>query len=398
MTSSTPGGPVHIFRSERYAAGMLLGAAALALVLANLPLGPALLGLRDAPLPLPGTGLDLTVGHWISDGILAIFFFLIAVELRHELTHGELASPARALVPAVAALGGVVVPAGVYLLCTAGSGFQEGWPVPTATDIAFALGVLAIFGRGLPPRVRAFLLALAVLDDLVAILIIALFFAQDPELLLLGGAAVAVAAFALLSRLLGTRGRILVGVALVAVALIAWYFVYRSGVHPTIAGVALGLVMSPKPARRSYSAIEPFSNTVVLPLFAFSAALVVIPQVSPLELSAPFWGILLGLPLGKLVGITVAGGIALRLGHRGGTRVLEGREILLVAALGGIGFTVSLLMNELAFARSAEVADEGTLAVLLGSAVSIVVSAALVSAASLRARRRTAPAAAPRPT
>src|SRR4051794_11978193 len=175
--------PVHIFRSERYAAGLLLVAAALALLLANLPFGPAIIALQETHLTVGGA--DLSIGHWISDGLLAIFFFLVAIELRHELTRRELDSPAKALVPAIAAAGGVVLPAGLYLLITAGSRYTEGWPVPTATDIAFALGVLAIFGTGLPSRVRAFLLALAVLDDLAAIVIIAVFFAHDPNLLML---------------------------------------------------------------------------------------------------------------------------------------------------------------------------------------------------------------------
>ena len=389
---------LHFFRSERYAAAMLLGAAALALLLANLPIGPALLTARDAHGGIPALGLDLSVGHWISDGLLVIFFFLVAIELRHELTRGELASPSRALIPAIAAVGGVAVPAGVFLLISAGSGYAEGWPIPTATDIAFALGVLAIFGRGLPSRVRAFLLALAVLDDLVAILIIALFFTREPNLLMLVAAAVAVAAFGMLSRLLRGPARIPIAVALVVLAVLAWYFVYRSGVHATIAGVALGVVMSPKPAHRTYNAIEPFSNTIVLPLFAFSAALVAIPQVSVGELAAPFWGILVGLPVGKLLGITVVGGIAIWISHRRGNRILRRGELLAVGALGGIGFTVSLLMNELAFAQSEEVADEGTLAVLLGSAVSIAASAGIVSAVSRRARKRTEPVAAPTPT
>jgi NhaA family Na+:H+ antiporter len=380
---------LHFFRSERYAAGMLLGAAALALLLANLPTGSALLAARDAHGGIPALGLDLSIGHWISDGLLVVFFFLVAIELRHELTRGELASPSRALIPAIAAVGGVAVPAGV-LLISAGSGYAEGWPIPTATDIAFALGVLAIFGRGLPSRVRAFLLALAVLDDLVAILIIALFFTREPNLLMLVAAAVAVAAFGMLSRLLRGPARIPITVALVVLAVLAWYFVYRSGVH--------GVVMSPKPAHSAYLAIEPFSNTIVLPLFAFSAALVAIPQVSVGELAPPFWGILVGLPVGKLVGITVVGGIAIWISHRRGNRILRRGELLAVGALGGIGFTVSLLMNELAFAQSEEVTDEGTLAVLIGSAVSIAASAGIVSAVSRRARMRTEPAADPTPT
>ena len=182
-----------IIRSERTAAGLLLGAAALGLLLANTAAGPTLLDVQHAYL---GDGiLKISVGHAISDGLLAIFFFIVAVELKHELVAGELNSVQKAIHPAIAAVAGVIVPAGLYLAFTAGSGLQQGWPIPTATDIAFALGVLAVFGRGLPNRLRVFLLALAVLDDLIAIVIIAVFFTQDPNLLELLLAAVTVTLF-----------------------------------------------------------------------------------------------------------------------------------------------------------------------------------------------------------
>jgi NhaA family Na+:H+ antiporter len=373
-----------LIRSERTAAGLLLGAAALGLLLANTAAGPALLDLQHAHLG--GGALDLTVGHWISDGLLAVFFFIVAVELRHELVAGDLNSVAKALHPAIAALFGVAVPALLYLAFAAPAGLAQGWPVPTATDIAFALGVLAVFGRGLPNRLRVFLLALAVLDDLVAIVIIAVFFTTDPNLVELLLAAVAVTVFGLLSRLLRGRLRWPVGVLMVLVALLTWWLVYDSGVHATIAGVALGLVMSRRPARRVTHALEPWSNGLILPLFAFSAALVVIPSVSPAELSPAFWGIVVALPIGKLIGITLGGWLG------SFTRTKEDRArisffgLLVVGALGGIGFTVSLLMNELAF--TGETRAEGTLGVLLGSAVAIVVSGVLVTVLARRYRAR----------
>ncbi|MCI0156126.1 Na+/H+ antiporter NhaA [Leifsonia shinshuensis] len=374
-----------IIRSERTAAGLLLGAAALGLLLANTAVGPALVDLQHAHV---GGGLvDLSVGHWISDGLLAIFFFIVAVELKHELVAGELNSFAKAIHPAIAAACGVLVPALIYLAVAGGSGLADGWPIPTATDIAFALGVLAVFGRGLPNRMRVFLLALAVLDDLVAIIIIAVFFTTDPNLLELGAAAVVVVAFGLLSRVLRGRLRWPVGVLMVLLAVLAWWLVYDSGVHATIAGVALGLVMSRAPARRVTHALEPWSNGLILPLFAFSAALVVIPAVSPSELSPAFWGILIALPVGKLVGITLGGWLGSFTRPREERGRLPVFALVTIAALGGIGFTVSLLMNELAFAGSATVRSEGTIAVLLGSAVSIVLSGALVSVLARRNRR-----------
>ncbi|MFJ3393092.1 Na+/H+ antiporter NhaA [Leifsonia aquatica] len=374
-----------IIRSERTAAGLLLGAAALGLLLANTAAGPALVDLQHTHL---GIGpVDLSVGHWISDGLLAIFFFIVAVELKHELVAGELNSFAKAIHPAIAAVAGVAVPALVYLAFSAGSGLEAGWPIPTATDIAFALGVLAVFGRGLPNRLRVFLLALAVLDDLIAILIIAVFFTTDPNILELVLAAVTVTAFGLLSRMLRGRMRGPVAVLMVLIAVLTWWLVYDSGVHATIAGVALGLVMARRPAGRVTHALEPWSNGLILPLFAFSAALVVIPSVAPSELSPAFWGILIALPVGKLIGITLGGWLG------SFTRSKEERArislfgLVSIGALGGIGFTVSLLMNELAFAGDDLVRSEGTLAVLLGSGVSIVLAGILVSLLARRYRR-----------
>lgn len=400
-----------IIRSERYAAALLLGAAVLGLILANTAVGPGLIAVKDAELTIPALGLDLSVAHWISDGLLAVFFFIVAVELKHELVVGELNSVGKALLPAIAALGGVIVPAVFYLVVTGGSGLQQGWPVPTATDIAFALGVLAVFGRGIPNRVRVFLLALAVLDDLVAILIIAFFFTHDAAFGFIGLAAMTAVAFGLLSRMLKPRSwfqsqsqsrrrpawsqRALIAI-MILLAMLTWYFTYRSGVHATIAGVTLGLIMSRRAARNTTHVLEPYSNALVLPLFAFAAAMVAIPQVRITALSPAFWGILIGLPLGKLIGITLAGTIGAAVSRRRSSApTLSFRNVVMVALLGGIGFTVSLLMNELAFARSHEVIDEGTLAVLLGSGLSMVMGAIVVALESGRYRKLAVSAAVP---
>lgn len=375
-----------LFRSERASAAILLGAAILGLVLANLPTGPGLAAIKNHHLDLSGIGLDLSVGHWVSDGLLALFFFVVAVELKHELLKGELNSVKKAIVPGIAAIGGVVAPALVYAIITAGTRYTGGWPIPTATDIAFALGILAVFGSRLPGRIRVFLLALAVLDDLVAILIIAVFFTHGSNVVFLGLGIVAVAAVFAAGKLLGRHSGLAgaAAVTLVTVlAVVAWYFIYRSGVHATIAAVAVGLVLPLKPADRAIHAIQPFVNGIVLPIFAFAAASVAVPSVGLGELSPVFWAIVVALPVGKLIGITVAGGIASRVfrdpdpARR--SQTLSVFELVTVAMLGGIGFTVSLLMNELAFVRRPEVVDEGTLAVLVGSGISIVVSAVLVS-------------------
>ena len=387
---------MNFLRSERMSAALLLIAAVLGLVIANLPFGPRLIELKDEHLDLTWIGLDLSAGHWISDGLLAIFFFIVAVELKRELVIGELNSPSKAMAPAIAAVGGVVVPAVIFVAFTAGTDTVDGWPIPTATDIAFALGVLAIFGTFLPTRVRVFLLALAVLDDLIAILIIAFFFTSDVDFASLGFATMAIALFGAFSRLMKPRSPWMLSrrphwpiiVVLTVLAVLAWYFVYRSGVHATVAGVALGLVMARRPGGRSAHALEPWSNGVILPLFAFSAAMIVVPQVSPSALDPAFWGILIGLPVGKFIGITVVGALGGFVARPKSGTPLRLSDLAIVGALGGIGFTVSLLMNELAFAGRPGVADEGTLAVLLGSGVAIVLSSVAVNLQSRRYRRR----------
>lgn len=366
-----------LLRSERFSALLLLVAALLGVALANSPLAAAVKAVEDFHL---GAGaFDLSVGHWVKDGLLAVFFFIAAIELRHELRHGELDTPRKALVPAVAAVGGVVVPAILFLLIVRDADLSQGWPIPTATDIAFALGVLAIVGRGLPPRFRTLLLALAVIDDLIAILIIAAFFTRDLQPLPLLVAIPVVLLFGWLSHQ-WRRGRTgwLIP-TLVLLGILAWALVFLAGIHPTIAAVALGLVMAPGPAGRTRTAIEPWSNVVVLPLFALVATLVPIPSASPSELSPAFWGVVIGLPVGKIVGITAGALIAIRLAGRDDPDRMPLWDIVAVAGLGGIGLTVSLLMNELAFEAQPAVADEVTIAVLLASAISAAIGGTLTA-------------------
>ena len=366
-------------RSERVASVALLIAAALGLIVANSAIGSAAIGVQESHLAIPGIGLDLTIGHWISDLLLAVFFFVVAIELKHELIAGELNSVRKAVRPAIAAVGGAVVPIIIYFAFTIGTEYARGWPIPTATDIAFALGVLAVFGKGMPGRLRVFLLALAIIDDIIAIIIIAVFFTTAPNLILLGVAILVVALFGYLSRFLKARMRTLVVIALIVLAMVAWYLVYLSGVHATIAGVALGLAMAHRPGVRLRHTLEPFSNGIVLPIFAFSAALVVIPQVAIGDLTPPFWGILVALPVGKLIGIMLGGWLSTFLSPKKARPHLSMSGLATAGLLGGIGFTVSLLMNQLAFDGSPQVLAEGTLAVLLGSMVSVVASAILVS-------------------
>ncbi|CAH0171556.1 Na(+)/H(+) antiporter NhaA [Microbacterium sp. Bi98] len=375
-------------RGQQFPAVLLLVAAGLGILLANLPSHDALAAVLDFHIAVPGTVLDLSIEHWVSDGLLAVFFLVVAIELRHELTHGELDSPSKAVQPAIAAAGGVLVPIAVYLLIAGDSATATGWPIPTATDIAFALGVLAMFGRGLPSNVRVFLLALAILDDIIGIIFIAVLFAHDVQWLFLALVVAAVVAFWLLSRLLHAKGHPAVAVAMIIVGVVAWGLVASSGIHATIAGVMLGLVMSPVPAARTRHVLEPTVNGAILPIFAFVAAFVVIPALAPSELSPAFWGIVVALPVGKIIGISLFGWLAMRIRPRGAAPALPFADIFAAGALGGIGFTVSLLLANLAFAADAGTRDQAILGVLVGSLVALVLSGVIVSLRARTYRRR----------
>lgn len=368
---------------------MLIGAAALGIALANSRLGPSLVALKETHVGFPSLGIDLSLGHWATDGLLAIFFFIAAIELKHELASGELNSPRKALVPTIAAVGGVIAPAIIYLLIVQDTGLQNGWPIPTATDIAFALGVLALVGKGLPSGVRALLLAIAVIDDLIAIVIIAIFFTNDFSPLPLLLAVPVVLLFGFLSGRIPSTGptKAAVIVLLITMGVLTWVLVYLSGIHATIAGVALGLIMVGRSASRARHALEPVSNGMVLPVFAFAAALVPLPAEGVSSLSPAFWGIVVALPIGKLVGITAGASIAIALSTSSRASRAESKpkrmrplplaDLVAVAALGGIGFTVSLLMNELAFVGDRETSNEGTLAVIIASLIAALIGVTL---------------------
>ncbi len=372
-------------KSDRSAALALMAAAIAGLVLANSPLGASLLDFKNMYLGIESWGLKLSVGHWISDLLLAVFFLVAGLELKYELRSGVLSKPATALVPVVAAIGGVVVPALIYVALNVGTDGIRGWPIPTATDIAFALGVLAIFGRGLPKQARIFLLALAIFDDLIAITIIAIFFTSDlqPTWLI---AAVGVAIVHFLLEKVKTMPMNLVRVVSF---LVLWYLVLQSGVHPTVAGVALGLIIPARKAHELVEKIQPWTNSIVLPLFAFSAVAIAIPSFDSSS-STVFLGILLGLPVGKIVGITLFALIANALASKEARLELKALDFLAISALAGVGFTVSLLMAKLAFEDNPELAAEATLAVILGSVISMLIGA-FIAQSRARHYRRTQP-------
>ena len=361
-------------KSDRSAALLLMGAAIFGLILANSPFGPAFLDFKGTYVGIEFLGLELTVGKWVSDLILATFFLVAGLELKYEIVSGVLSKTSTAIMPVVAGVGGVVMPALIYYAINAESGNMDGWPIPTATDIAFALGILAIFGRGLPKSARVFLLALAIFDDMVAITIIALFFTDDVSVAWLVVAAGLAAAHLLAERFL----KIPMNPVRVLTFVLLWYAVYQSGVHATVAGVILGLII---PAKRSHSLvarIQPWTNTISLPLFALFAVGIALPAFDG-SFSNVFIGILVALPVGKIVGITLFAVIANALIPKEARLDLKFLDFVAIAGLAGVGFTVSLLMTKLAFAGQEQLLAEATLAVIMGSLISMAVGASLAS-------------------
>ncbi|HSY00089.1 MAG TPA: Na+/H+ antiporter NhaA, partial [Streptomyces sp.] len=338
-------------------------------------------------VPWPGGGalhLDLDLAHWAADGLLAIFFFVAGIELKRELVAGDLKDPRTAVLPVVAALCGMAVPALVYTLTSlTGGGSLSGWAVPTATDIAFALAVLAVIGTSLPNALRAFLLTLAVVDDLCAILIIAVFFTDDLDFAALGGAFAGLAVFWLLLRK-GVRG----WYVYVPLALVSWALMYNSGVHATVAGVAMGLMLrctrregeERSPGEHIEHLVRPLSAGVAVPLFAlFSAGVVVSGDALGKVFTQPeTLGVVLGLVVGKAVGIFGGTWLTARFTRASLSENLVWPDVFAVASLAGIGFTVSLLIGELAFEGDRVLTDSVKAAVLAGSLVAAALATVLL--------------------
>ncbi|WP_432193766.1 Na+/H+ antiporter NhaA [Streptomyces sp. bgisy027] len=372
-------------RTETVGGVLLLLAAITALIWANVPaLHDSYESVGHFHLGPEALGLNLSVEHWAADGLLAIFFFVAGIELKRELVAGDLKDPRAAALPVVAALCGMAVPALVYTLTNVtGHGSSAGWAVPTATDIAFALAVLAVIGTSLPSALRAFLLTLAVVDDLFAILIIAIFFTSQIDFAALGGAVVGLVVFWLLLRK-GVRG----WYVYVPLALVIWALMYNSGIHATIAGVAMGLMLrctrregeEHSPGEHIEHLVRPLSAGLAVPLFAlFSAGVAVSGSALGDVFTKPeTLGVVLGLVVGKTVGIFGGTWLTARFTRASLSDDLEWADVFAVATLAGIGFTVSLLIGELAFAGDATLTDEVKAAVLIGSLIAAVLATVLL--------------------
>ncbi|MBA2555646.1 MAG: Na+/H+ antiporter NhaA [Geodermatophilaceae bacterium] len=385
-----------VLRKETVGGALLLLASVLALGWANSPWREAYLSLRDVSFGPGSLQLDLSAGQWAADGLLAVFFFVAGLELKREFVAGDLRDPRRAALPVAAAIGGMVVPALMFVLVNVGTGdgALRGWAIPTATDIAFALAVLAVISSHLPSALRTFLLTLAVVDDLFAITIIAVFFTADLALGPLLLALLPLAGFAVL-----VQRRVRSWWLLLPLAAATWTLVHASGVHATVAGVLLGFAV---PVLRSQRAggpgagpglaehfehrFRPLSAGVAVPVFAFLSAGVAIGGLAGLgaALSDPIAiGIIAGLVLGKVIGISAATFLVARFTHADLDEDLSWLDVVGVGLLAGIGFTVSLLIGELAFGAGSERDEHVKVAVLTGSLV-----AATLAAVVLRVRNR----------
>ncbi|RYQ67146.1 Na+/H+ antiporter NhaA [Bifidobacterium pseudolongum] len=405
-----------IAASDRISGLIMLGFALAGLVLANIPATAAgFEHLSHWHVGIPGTNIDMGLGHWAQDGLLTIFFLTVGLELRQELTTGSLSNIRAAAVPMLCAVGGMIVPPILFigviavfsqwgagapgsLLIANGSLFPfgetaHGWAIPTATDIAFSLAVLALFAKALPGSIRAFLMTLATVDDLLAIILIAVFFSSLNSWYWFVGIAICAAVWYFLVRM---RKVPWFGVAVIGI--LAWVMMYEAGVHPTLAGVLVGLLTparsmfgerSPR-AERYADKLQPFSALLALPIFAFFATGVHFDAITPMLLVSPVViAIIVALVVGKPLGIMIVAWVSTHLGSLKMPKGLRVRDMFPAAVACGIGFTVSFLIASLAYAN-AELSAEARFGVLIASLIAAAISGVLLSRQSKRFELATA--------
>ena len=375
---------------ETFGGILLLAAAVLALAWANSPWGTSYEDLVNLTVGPAALHLDLTLGTWAADGLLAVFFFVVGLELKHELVLGSLSKPAQAVVPVAAALGGMILPAALFVVVNVvmEDGSPSGWGIPMATDIAFALAVLAVVGRRLPVALRAFLLTLAVVDDLGAITVIAIFYSDHFYLSWFLAAIVTFAVYAW-----AQHKRIRTPFLYVPLVLLGWYFMHGSGVHATIAGVVFGLLTRVRkdpgeakaPTDRMEHLLHPLSAAICVPLFAFFSAGVDVRSAGFVEsITTPVAiGIIVGLVIGKPIGVVSMSWLTARFTRASLSPDIAWRDVTAIGLLAGIGFTVALLIDELAYTTDPSRLNSAKVAILTAS----VIAAALASIAIVARNR-----------
>ncbi|MEZ8966136.1 Na+/H+ antiporter NhaA [Vibrio breoganii] len=366
------------FKMESAGGIILVFAAALAMIVANSPLNEAYQGALHSYV------LGMSVEHWVNDGLMALFFLLIGLEVKRELLEGALKSRETAIFPAIAAVGGMVAPALVYVLFNMGNADAlAGWAIPAATDIAFALGIMALLGKRVPVSLKVFLLALAIIDDLGVVVIIALFYSSDlsTTALAIGFAMTALLFFMNHKKVTPLKWYLLVGAIL-------WFAVLKSGVHATLAGVVIGFAIPLKGKKDEHSplkhlehALHPWSSFMILPIFAFANAGVSLEGISFSTLgSALPMGIALGLLIGKPLGIFSFSWLAVKAGVAKLPAGIDFRHIFAVSVLCGIGFTMSMFIASLAFTgANADFNTHARLGILMGSTLAAVIGYFLLS-------------------
>jgi len=395
-----------ILRKETVGGLLLVALAAIALLWANSPWSDSYFALRDFEIGYEPWHLQLSLGAWAADGLLAIFFFLVGLELKREFVAGDLRRFSTAVVPIVAAVGGVIVPAVIYLAVVGSAEASRGWAIPTATDIAFAVAVLALIGSYLPSALRIFLLTLAVVDDLIAIGIIAIFYTETIDILPLVCALATIAIYAVIAQRYRDFFRLRTTAAwliLLPIGVVAWALLHASGIHATIAGVLLGFAIPVlhKKADRSADAgpglaeifehrFRPLSAGFAVPIFAFFSAGVAIGGAEGFgsAFTDPVVvAIVMALVVGKPLGITLATWIITRVRRIDLDPNLRWIDIIGVGLLAGIGFTVSLLVAELSFAAGSAHHDHAKVAILTASVVAALVASVLLGIRNRRYRK-----------
>ncbi|WP_137655013.1 Na+/H+ antiporter NhaA [Bifidobacterium moukalabense] len=399
-----------IAASDRISGLIMLGFALAGLLLANLPFtAHAFERLEEFRIAIPHTNIDMGLGHWVQDGLLTVFFLTVGLELKQELTTGSLSNPKAAAVPMLCAVGGMLVPPALFIAVISlfahfgpgGAGelviasstsfsfseMSQGWAVPTATDIAFSLAVLALFARALPGSIRAFLMTLATVDDLLAIILIAVFFSSVNAWYWFIGIAVCAVVWFFLVRMQKVPW-----LAVVIVGVLAWVMMFEAGIHPTLAGVLVGLLTparerfgekSPR-AERYAEKLQPFSALLALPIFALFATGVHFESLTwALFVSPVVIAVIVALVIGKPLGIMITAWLSTHLAGLKMAKGLRVRDMFPAACACGIGFTVSFLIASLAY-EDAELSAESRFGVLIASLIAAVISGILLSRQSKR--------------
>lgn len=394
-----------LLRKEAVGGILLVVAAAIAIVWANSPASEAYFGLRDFRIGYEPWHLDLTLGTWAADGLLAVFFFLVGLELKREVVAGDLRKFSTAIVPITAAVGGVAVPALIYTaIVWSEPSLRTGWAIPTATDIAFAVAVLALVGSHLPTPLRVFLLTLAVVDDLIAILIIAVFYTAEIAILPLVISVAVIAVYGFLAQRYRTLFRekaFAAWLILLPLGFVAWAFLHASGIHATIAGVALAFTIPVRPGRSEPSAtaglaeefehrFRPLSAGFAVPVFAFFAAGVAVGGMDGIIRAATdpvTIGIVVGLVLGKPIGIVLSVRLLTWVTRVRLDPALKWIDLIGVGLLAGIGFTVSLLIAELSFGAESLHGDDAKIAIMIASLLASILASCVLVARNRQYRR-----------